>query len=82
MYSGFGSLEVFQSSLAYRITFPDSGQNRKKVIYEGTRRSKIQRVRTQSWTCVVFSCKAFVLVPVKQEILERTICLKERQQHV
>lgn len=56
------SLEVFQSSLAYRITFPDSGQNRKKVIYEGTRGSKIQRVRKQLWTrhmmssCVVQLC--------------------------
>lgn len=25
-----GSLEVFESSLAYRKTFPDSGQNNKK----------------------------------------------------
>lgn len=49
-----------------------------KVIYEDTRRSKIQRVRKRLWTYVVFMCSANVLAPVKQETLERTTSLKKK----
>lgn len=79
-----GSMEVFESSLAYAITVPDNWQNRKKVICEGTSRSRIQRVRKQQNNniYVVFLCSAFVLAPVKQETLENTISLKEKQQCV
>ncbi len=41
---------------------------------------KYKRVRKQLWTYGVFLCGAFVLAPVKQETLERTISLKEKQQ--
>lgn len=77
-------LEVWKSlsPRLHTITFPDSGQNRggKKVIYEGAWRSKIQRVRKQLWTCVVFLCSVFLLAPVKQETLKSTSSLKEKQE--